>query len=375
MNLVRAVDQTGQASMLSLVDQIYESAFVPDEWEKTLQEMALQLEAYSAAMLVIDPRLPPLWSATPNSEQLLAEFAQSPDWYTNRRLQRMLRKKYSGFMRLLDFSTYEELASDYPDDRMSRAHLTGQVGSVMPMPDGSVVLFTMERTIGMRIFDEADLVRLDSVRRHLARASMLSVRLRLQHAQTTVSTLAALGLPAAVVMANGTVLAVNPLFESHAKFMRPAAFGRLSIANRRVNGLLQEALSGAASEAAVQSIPVPAQSNEDAPAVVHVLPLRRSARDVFDSGAALVVVTSYSRDGDVPSDAVLRGLFDLTAAEATLAALLAAGQTLAEAALDRGVSIPTARSQLAQIFRKTGTRQQSELVALLKGAHAVGTGG
>jgi DNA-binding CsgD family transcriptional regulator len=35
--------------------------------------------------------------------------------------------------------------------------------------------------------------------------------------------------------------------------------------------------------------------------------------------------------------------------------------------LDRGISIPTARTQLAQLFRKTNTTQQSQLVAMLLG--------
>ncbi len=359
--------------MQSLVDQIYEAAFVPEAWSQTLSEMASQLDAHSAAMLIIDRKLPPLWAATANNHELLAAFAQSPEWYDNKRVNRMLRKDHAGFLRLLDFSTSEELAADYPDATMARAHLAGQVGTVMPMPDGSMVLFTMERTGDMRAFDQDDLVRLDAVRRHLARASLLSVRLQMQRAEAHVAALAALGLPAAVVNAAGAVMAVNPLFELYAKFLRPAAFGKLSLANRATNQLLQDALSDVANRAGVQSIPVAADTPEDLPSVVHVLPLRRTARDVFDAGGALVVVTSYSADGNAPPDAVLRGLFDLTAAEAKLASLLSGGLSVAEAAAQRGISVPTARSQLAQIFRKTGTRQQSELVALLKGVHGLGT--
>jgi len=356
-----------------LVDQIYECAFVPDAWQGLLETMASELRAHSAAMLVIDPRLPPLWASTPNVAELLGAFAQTPEWYANKRVDRMLRTDHAGFLRLLDFSTEEELLTDYPDISMARAHLSGQVGSVLPMPDGSLVLFTMERMEDMPAFAADDLVQLDRLRRHLARASMLSVRLQMQRAAASVTALAALGLPAAVVNASGVVMAVNPLFETHAKFLRPAAFGRLNLAGREANRLLEDALAQAASDAVVQSVPVPARQEGDVPAVVHVLPLRRTARDVFDSGGALVVVTSYSSDGDVPSDAVLRGLFDLTAAEARLARILAAGQSVAEAASQRGISLPTARSQLAQIFRKTGTRQQSELVALLKGSHGLGS--
>ncbi len=61
----------------------------------------------------------------------------------------------------------------------------------------------------------------------------------------------------------------------------------------------------------------------------------------------------------------IRAMFDLTPREAQLATALATGQTLAVAAAARGISMPTARTQLVQLFRKTGTGQQSQLVSLL----------
>lgn len=58
-------------------------------------------------------------------------------------------------------------------------------------------------------------------------------------------------------------------------------------------------------------------------------------------------------------------LFGLTTREVELAIALARGQTLAESAAARGLSMPTVRTQLAQLLRKTGTGRQSQLVALL----------
>jgi DNA-binding CsgD family transcriptional regulator len=67
----------------------------------------------------------------------------------------------------------------------------------------------------------------------------------------------------------------------------------------------------------------------------------------------------------------LRALFALSPKEARLAALLASGRTLKQAADDSQIQLSTARSYLETIFRKTGTRQQSHLVALLKSAQAI----
>ncbi|RVA86239.1 helix-turn-helix transcriptional regulator, partial [Mesorhizobium sp. M7A.F.Ca.CA.004.02.1.1] len=51
-----------------------------------------------------------------------------------------------------------------------------------------------------------------------------------------------------------------------------------------------------------------------------------------------------------------------------LAASLAQGRPLKEAAASSNVTVKTSRTYLERIFAKTGTRQQSQLVALLKSA-------
>ncbi|HEY5795401.1 MAG TPA: hypothetical protein VIU82_10325 [Bosea sp. (in: a-proteobacteria)] len=63
-----------------------------------------------------------------------------------------------------------------------------------------------------------------------------------------------------------------------------------------------------------------------------------------------------------------RQLFNLTESEARFASALASGLSLTQAAAAQGVRISTARTHLARIFQKTETRQQSQLVSLLRGA-------
>jgi DNA-binding CsgD family transcriptional regulator len=61
----------------------------------------------------------------------------------------------------------------------------------------------------------------------------------------------------------------------------------------------------------------------------------------------------------------LQEAFDLTEAESRLAARLAAGEGLRSAAQSLGITYGTARARLAEIFQKTETRRQGELVNLL----------
>jgi DNA-binding CsgD family transcriptional regulator len=91
-----------------------------------------------------------------------------------------------------------------------------------------------------------------------------------------------------------------------------------------------------------------------------VTPLRVEARPLSEG--------DVGREADLaglPETARLRAEFGLTKAEARLALYLAEGLSLASAAQAFDVKLTTIRSQLQQVFAKTGTSRQSELVAML----------
>ena len=64
---------------------------------------------------------------------------------------------------------------------------------------------------------------------------------------------------------------------------------------------------------------------------------------------------------------MLAAVFGLTAAETRLAAQLASGASLAEAAEKLKVSRTTVRTQLQSVFAKTETRRQADLMRVLQG--------
>jgi DNA-binding CsgD family transcriptional regulator len=65
---------------------------------------------------------------------------------------------------------------------------------------------------------------------------------------------------------------------------------------------------------------------------------------------------------------LLRCHFGLTPAEARLALHLVAGETLRSAEVKLSITYETARTQLKDIFRKTGTCRQAELVVVIVAA-------
>jgi DNA-binding CsgD family transcriptional regulator/PAS domain-containing protein len=88
-------------------------------------------------------------------------------------------------------------------------------------------------------------------------------------------------------------------------------------------------------------------------------------RDDFDEAAVAVL---YIGDPDYPvtfdSERIAK-LYGLSRAESRVAALLASGYRLEQAAEMLGVAYETVRKHLKQIFSKTGTFRQAELVRIL----------
>jgi DNA-binding CsgD family transcriptional regulator len=88
------------------------------------------------------------------------------------------------------------------------------------------------------------------------------------------------------------------------------------------------------------------------------------------AGTTLALFINDPDDAARASPEALRDLFQLTRAEALLAAALADGQALVDAARTLGIAHNTARAQLRLIFAKTGAHRQSQLVHLLRSSVA-----
>jgi len=101
------------------------------------------------------------------------------------------------------------------------------------------------------------------------------------------------------------------------------------------------------------------------PYVVLVSPIRAGRRRLDERRpAALVFVADPEQKPELPVDRLIR-LYGLTPAEAQLAQHLAGGLDLKAIASTIGKTLHTLRSQLKQVFQKTGTKRQTELMRLL----------
>ncbi len=102
--------------------------------------------------------------------------------------------------------------------------------------------------------------------------------------------------------------------------------------------------------------------------IVSVMPVDRHAIDLEDAAAVLYVL-----DPEHDLAALLAPAFriyGLTASESRLVARLVSGVDLADAAASMNLAVHTARSYLKQIFIKTATNRQAELVRVMCGSAA-----
>jgi PAS domain S-box-containing protein len=100
------------------------------------------------------------------------------------------------------------------------------------------------------------------------------------------------------------------------------------------------------------------------PLSIMVAPVQLSAEAEGNSQVAAIFIRDLEVRQSVPPD-VLAKLFGLTPAEARVVVELVKGKRPQEVADDLSVSLNTVRNQLKQIFSKTSTGRQSELISLV----------
>ena len=135
--------------------------------------------------------------------------------------------------------------------------------------------------------------------------------------------------------------------------------------NEGLQRLIAEAISVTVTHTPCRDVLRATRPSGKRPYVLLVSPVTRkySALSVF-LPAVSVVITDPDVGEQLPVER-LQMAFGLTRAEARLAALLAAGEDLRFAATKLSITYGTARVRLAQIFQKTDTRRQGELIKIL----------
>jgi DNA-binding CsgD family transcriptional regulator len=219
-------------------------------------------------------------------------------------------------------------------------------------------------------FDEADRRRAQFLLPHIERVLQLQHRIARLTAERDVSLSVADGLSIAIlfVAANGRVLFANRTAEAVLRSGNGLSIsrGRLRAIEHEQQDALDRLIGAAATTSSGKGIssggilPLPRETGS--PLTLLIAPFRS---ETLGYGPAQPVAAVLFSDPDgqtpVPERALMQG-YGLTKAETRLLAALLSGEGLSEYAERVGISINTAKTQMRQIFWKTGHDRQVDLV-------------
>ena len=350
-----------------LIDRIYEAGLIPSLWPTLLGELGAAAGGSGGFLFGVRDG----YTSAVNSleyDQVMPVFLEGGWSERDPLLPRAIAANHAGFVTDHDLLSEEEIATNEVYGNFYRKHGIGyRAGTLIPMPIGDSVALVLPRHQDRGPVPREIVHMLDGLRPHLARASLAANRLGFERALAQVDALQALGLPGAVLRGSGRVLAANDMFNALVPGLFQDRTQRVAMTDLAADALFADALGSLslANSRIVKSIPVAAAAGH-VPLVLHVIPVRGSARDVFTQASALLVVTPVDRAA-VPTAEVLQGLFDLTPAEARVARGIGQAETVETLADATGVNRETVRSQLKAVLAKTGLSRQQELVSLLAG--------
>ena len=135
--------------------------------------------------------------------------------------------------------------------------------------------------------------------------------------------------------------------------------------NDRLQALITRAMPRRSSDSVMGGVTQATRPSGKHAYGVFVSPIARDYPTLTTVRPAVCVMVTDPEQRDLALAPRLRSLFGLTEAEARLADTLAAGDDLRTAAARLDITYGTARTRLAEIFQKTGTHRQGELVSLL----------
>jgi DNA-binding CsgD family transcriptional regulator len=211
---------------------------------------------------------------------------------------------------------------------------------------------------------------------HIRRAVLIAKVFNIKEAEAAMFSQSLDGLRAAIffVDANGRIVHANAaghFLVSEADVLRAAA-GKLVAGEAESDAGLQDAfLVAATGDAAIggTGIALPLIGKKGERHVAHVLPLTSGARQrARPSHAASAAVFVHKSAGEAPSPPeVIATAYKLTMAELRVLLAIVDVGGVPEVAEVLGIAATTVRTHLGNVFAKTGTNRQADLVKLVAG--------
>jgi DNA-binding CsgD family transcriptional regulator len=360
--------QTSLDDLMKASARLGDAVVDPAAWPSVMGDMSHSVRAQGAILLQSDVRTPDVPRTVGVSEAFDAYFRDG--WHTRDvRAARGVPLILSGQSVVID----QDILSS---DEIRKDAFYNECSIPIGCPWFAVVGFhagtahwglSFQRTARQGPFEPKDKRVIAQISRRLSEAATLSKAVSRSVLTGTTNALNLVRQPAIIVDRLGFVLDANAaadrLFDSEICVHNR----RLHVADKRARaelGRFVDAIRVAADTDPLPGDPIVVRRPLKPPVLIRILPIEAAARSPFLGARALLMLLDLGQRS-APPPGLLAQVFGLTAAEAKLASLLGAGESVERAAERLGISPLTARTQLKAVFSKTDTHRQAELAALL----------
>jgi DNA-binding CsgD family transcriptional regulator len=258
-------------------------------------------------------------------------------------------------------------------------HPQGMVDSVSVVLDKSVTsaaLFGVFRYQSDGIVDDETRGRMRLIVPHIRRAVLIGglIDLRTAEAARLADTLDGLRAGVCVVDAGGRIVHANAACQVilDAGDFLSVIGGRIVASDAKIDQALRELFAAADSgDAAIgtRGIALPLRGRDGSHHVAHVLPLtsgaRRFAGIAYSASAALFICKAAAEDPSSPG--IIARAYRLTPTELRVMLAIVKIGGVPEVAAALGVAENTVKTHLGNLFVKTGTGRQADLVKIVAG--------
>lgn len=374
------LDAKERENFLSVIGHLYDAATDVSKWPVFLEKLSHYLQAPYTNFFHFDPAEPKFSFVFTTGHTPPKEVVDGFREIFPRDKRAIMNNRYPGKpISCRSHMTDEEWHQSEAYQLMCKfTHFLPAVeytlSATLPEEDGTTTALALMRFNDGQAFSQDECDRLGEFMPHIHRAISIQKRLTLADLSRRTALEALDHIPTGIVVtdADAKIQHVN----ATAKDILARKDGlSLSGGTLRLNVLNESAEFGLAVRRAVEA----AQSGDIPPG--QAMTVTRTTGDegyplmistlwgnhtklglgVLDRPLAVVFITDPDRPQEAPSE-LLQWLYGLTPSEARLLERLVAGQPLKDAAGDVNLSVNTARQYLKQIFQKTDTNRQSELV-------------
>jgi DNA-binding CsgD family transcriptional regulator len=355
---------------LDLIDKAFaEAALDSNLWNKALDIVTSVTESRGAILFSAKGDCLPSLPNLPFTESVAASIEHyfRDGWHLrderSRGVEIMIRRRVYDD---LDISSFDQIVRHPYYQEFLAPHGLRWFAGVKVASGEDIWGLSIQRTIGQGPFSEAEKQRLAALSDRLSASAALARALGASAAAGALQAFEVSGKAVVLINRRGEAYRLN---ESAEELLR----GEVRIEKRRLvcndwrataalNRALHELMWQRVGGGLSQPIPLPRLGRH--PILAYPIKLNNLAANALADCQALVILIDLDKQPHT-SETALRITFNMTAAEARLAARLSVGESLESATEQIGIAKETGRNQLKSIFLKAGVKRQSELVAVL----------